>query len=213
MTKECVQVAVDTAFLSKLTEEDRRGVLFKNIMLQKGRAPVVHQYVYEEELFGNTAARNLVEEGSVRVVMFEEFLKDQSDKDQYDRLFRQAYKGMNGCQLSTKVDIFTYRHEKENLGEIHTALMAQHLNIDLMVSHDAGAKKYIEEHMSSRRHRLLVWNVQDVFAELASLDRSWVKWSDIKGVAKRLFGQDERYHKIRDCWQANFDKIQEEIEW
>lgn len=76
------------------------------------------------------------------------------------------------------------------------------INITDSVIRDAGAKKYIEEHMSSRRHRLLVWNVQDVFAELASLDRSWVKWSDIKGVAKRLFGQDERYHKIRDCWQA-----------
>ena len=202
MTKEGVQVAVDTAFLSKLTEKDQRGVLFKNIMLQMGRSPVVHQYVYEEELLGNTAARKLVEEGSVRVVKFEEFLKDQSDKDQYDRLFRQAYKGMNGLELSPKEDIFTYRHDKENLGEIHTALMAQHLNIDLMVSHDAGAKKYIEEHMSSRRHRLIVWNIQDVFAGLASLDRSLVKWSDIKGVAKRLFGQDERYHMIRDCWQS-----------
>ena len=71
MTKECVQVAVDTAFLSKLTEEDQKGVLFKNIMLQMERTPVMHQYVYEEELLGNTAARNLVEEGSVRIVKLE----------------------------------------------------------------------------------------------------------------------------------------------
>lgn len=54
MTKECVQVAVDTAFLSKLTEEDKKGVLFKNIMMQIDRSPVLHEFVYKEELHGNT---------------------------------------------------------------------------------------------------------------------------------------------------------------
>ena len=202
MTKECVQVAVDTAFLSKLTEEDQRGVLFKNIMLQMRRSPVMHQYVYKEELHGNMSARNLVEEGSVQLVQFADFLKNKADMAFYEGLFRQAYKGMNGRELPKTADVFTYRHEKENIGEIHTALMAQYLNIDLMVSHDDGAKKYIEEHMSSRRHELTVWNIQDVFKALAFCDRDIVKWRDIKGVAKRLFGQDKRYMMIHDSWQS-----------
>ena len=109
---------------------------------------------------------------------------------------------MNGCLLPDGTDIFTYHRAKENLGEIHTALMAQHLHIDLMVSHDIGAKSYIEHHMSSSRHPLAVYNIGDVLAFLAACDRSVVKWQDVKGVAKRLFS-GSYYDKIRDCWQSD----------
>lgn len=202
MTKDSTLVAVDTAFLLKLTEQDKKGELFINIMTQMQRSPVMHRFIFDQELLGNATARHLVNDGIITLMDVTDFLTDDEDRQHYRRLFHQAYRGMNGCLLPNETDIFTYHRVKENLGEIHTALMAQHLHIDLMVSHDIGAKSYIENHMSSARHPLMVYNIGDVLVFLAACDRSVVKWQDVKGVAKRLFS-GSYYDNIRDCWQAD----------
>lgn len=203
MTKDYVDmgvgVAVDTAFLLKTTEYDG-GQLFEKIMQQMQRTPMIHEFIYKQELIGSEVARNLVEKEIVHIITYKDFLTDVSLKDQYERIFRQAYKGMNGFPLPKDVDVFSYQRANENLGEIHTALMAQHMNIDLMVSDDVGAKKYIECHMNSSRHKLSVQNIPDVLISLSETDRSRVKWQDLKGLAKSLYGIGKRYQEIRDYW-------------
>lgn len=81
--------------------------------------------------------------------------------------------------------------------------MALHLNIDLMVSDDNGAKNYIEKNLSSKRHKLSVQNIPDVLLSLASSDRCFLHWQDIKGLIKRLYGKNSKiYIEIRKCWQS-----------
>ena len=192
MTKDCDQVAVDTAFLIKIVESDN-GILFEKIMKQMNRIPVIHEYVYQHEIMENRAIKALIDKNIINIINYSDFLLEEFDKEQYERIFRQTYKGMNGQRL----------HEKENIGEIHTALMALHLNIDLMVSDDNGAKNYIEKNLSSKRHKLSVQNIPDVLLSLASSDRCFLHWQDIKGLIKRLYGKNSKiYIEIRKCWQS-----------
>lgn len=58
-------------------------------------------------------------------------------------------------------------------------------------------KRYIENNMSSGRHKLSVQNISDVLISLASMDRSCVKWADIKGLSKFLYGSCDKYEEIR----------------
>ncbi len=202
MTKDCDQVAVDTAFLIKIVESDN-GILFEKIMKQMNRIPVIHEYVYQHEVMENRAIKGLIDKNIINIINYSDFLLEEFDKEQYERIFRQTYKGMNGQRLHEKENIFFYHRAEENLGEIHTALMALHLNIDLMVSDDNGAKNYIEKNLSSKRHKLSVQNIPDVLLSLASSDRCFLHWQDIKGIIKRLYGKNSKiYIEIRKCWQS-----------
>ena len=68
MTKDSTPVAVDTAFLLKLTEQDKKGELFINIMAQMRRAPVMHRFIFDQELIGNATACHLVETGIITLM-------------------------------------------------------------------------------------------------------------------------------------------------
>ena len=172
-------------------------------MKQMNRIPVIHEYVYQHEIMENRAIKALIDKNIINIINYSDFLLEEFDKEQYERIFRQTYKGMNGQSLHEKENIFLYHRAEENIGEIHTALMALHLNIDLMVSDDNGAKNYIEKNLSSKRHKLSVQNIPDVLLSLASSDRCFLHWQDIKGLIKRLYGKNSKiYIEIRKCWQS-----------
>lgn len=102
MTKDCDQVAVDTAFLIKIVESDN-GILFEKIMKQMNRIPVIHEYVYQHEVMENRAIKGLIDKN---IINYSDFLLEEFDKEQYERIFRQTYKGMNGQRLHEKENIF-----------------------------------------------------------------------------------------------------------
>ena len=93
MTKDCDQVAVDTAFLIKIVESDN-GILFEKIMKQMNRIPVIHEYVYQHEVMENRAIKGLIDKNIINIINYSDFLLEEFDKEQYERIFRQTYKGM-----------------------------------------------------------------------------------------------------------------------
>lgn len=96
-------------------------------------------------------------------------------------------------------DIYTYHHEKENLGEIRTALMALYLNINLMMSDDFEAKQYISNRLSSKRHPIKVYNIYDTLLVLSDCKGRQLQWNNIKGLSKYLFS-NTKYASIREKW-------------
>ena len=79
MSDKQKQAAIDTDFFVKLTKKNADGKLFLDVMREFKATPVMHTYVYNYELAGNTAARLLVEKKLIRVVDYEEYLpKDRS---------------------------------------------------------------------------------------------------------------------------------------
>lgn len=91
----------------------------------------MHEYVYKQELHENAFVKKLVEEDIIKIYEYYGFLIDKEKEEEYERGFRYAYKEMNGRDFSRKHQIREYHHDKEKLGEIHSAIMARMLKLDL----------------------------------------------------------------------------------
>lgn len=196
MADDKKKVAVDTDFFLKVTENDD-GTLFINLMNELNRQAVMHEYVYREELFANKIANNLVEQGVIQIIEYDDYLQD--DRRSYERNFRNLYYLFHAENFNG--NIYTYSKKNDDLGEIRSALMAQSMNIDLMVSDDTKAKSIIENRLSSSRHPLKVFNLFDAFYSIAGSSIS-IKWQQIKGLAKKNI-KKKQYEKLNEEWHKN----------
>lgn len=198
MQEERKKIAIDADYFNKFTEMNPDGQLFLKVMDEFQAFPVMQEYVYSYELAGNPTARLLVEQGKMQVLDYSDYLPD--NKSNYENMFLRAYQALNFQHFDTrKCNVYTYHHEKENLGEIRTALMAFYLRIEVMMSDDGGAKSYISKNVSSRRHPLTVYNIFETLMMIGRLSNRRMKWGDIKGMSKRIFSKD-LYEKINEAW-------------
>lgn len=198
MTEEKEMVAIDTDFFIKLTEKAGNGELLVQIMNELNIQPVMHEYIYREELCGNIIAKGLVESGFIKEITYDFFITAENQAG-YESSFRTAYQYFNYDVF--KDDVYNCKRKKENLGEIRTVLMAVYMGIGVFMSDDRMAKTYVNAKINSRRHPMIVKDVHDVFMELAQKEPKVIKWSDIKGCAKHaLAGHDDLYHEVRNKW-------------
>lgn len=198
MADEKRVAAIDADFFGKLTEKDKDGILFLKIMDELGVTPVMHQYVYEYELAYNSTAKKLKETGRIQIYDYTRFITPQNNEN-YIQNFKRAFLEFNYMGYDTRWDVFSYHHEKQNLGEIRTALMAFYMGIDLFMSDDGQAKEFTMNKLSSRKHRIVVYNLFDTLVEVHKLDNSNVKWMEIKGMAKNVLSVN-KYNRLNEIW-------------
>lgn len=191
-------VAIDTDFFLKLTEDGKNGELFIMIMQNLHIKPVMHQYVYEEELYCNPLAKEMFEIGELQVFAYEDYL-EEADRADYEAAFQAAYKYFNGDQF--RENVYTFKCKKRSLGEIRTILMAVYLGINAFMSDDGGAKAYVKSHIHSSRHPLVVYNIYDTCCLLAGQEDQNIKWQELKGMAKRVLrGRQHLYNDLCTIW-------------
>ena len=159
--------------------------------------PVMHTYVYNYELAGNTAARLLVEKKLIRVVDYEEYLP--KDRSHYANAFYNAYQSFNFKKLDHSRDIYTYQHQGESLGEIRTALMALYMNINVFMSDDREARTYVKNRISSSRHRIMAYGIYDTLMYIGKSNDRQLRWSEVKGLAKEILA-GKQYDEINKMW-------------
>ena len=193
MSNDKNKVVIDTDFFLKVTENDD-GTIFINLMTELGRQAVMHTYVYNEELIGSNVVKELVRKGIIQVMEYDDYLTD--DRRSYERNFKNLYYWFHASDF--KGDVYTYSNKGDDLGEIRSALMAQIMNIDLMVSDDSNAKSIIQSRLSSSRHPLRVFNLYDAFLNIADSSTT-IKWKDIKGLVKKNL-KKEKYNKLNKEW-------------
>lgn len=192
------QAVIDADFFIKLTEKDSSGELFLRVMEEMGYCPIMHQYVLDEELLGNQTAKQLVEKGHIKVLDHNDFLTSKIKND-YEEKFKNLYKCFNSQDFTG--DVYTYRHCQQNLGEIRSSLMAWYLGIDILMSDDKSAKYYITSRLSSRRHRIEVYNVYDALKMIGQKRIKKIKWSEVKVTAKAAFAiKEDWYNEIYHIW-------------
>lgn len=76
MTKDGRRVAVDADFFRKMSDKDVDGKLFLRIMAELNIEPVMHEYVYNYELAGNSVVRKLKENEMITVYQYSDFISD-----------------------------------------------------------------------------------------------------------------------------------------
>lgn len=91
MTKDCDQVAVDTAFLIKIVESDN-GILFEKIMKQMNRIPVIHEYVYQHEVMENRAIKGLIDKNIINIINYSDFYLKNLIKNSMKEFFVRLIK-------------------------------------------------------------------------------------------------------------------------
>lgn len=138
------------------------------------------------------------ENGKIKVYKYSDYITLSNIKA-YENNFEKAYVYFNAKKFIG--DIYTYHHQKESLGEVRTSLMALYLGIDLFMSDDGDAKSFVTNRLSSRRHKIMVYNIYDTLVALHELENTSIKWADVKGMAKRVFENTRhKYDGINELW-------------
>ena len=190
------KAVIDADFFNKITNDGSDTSLFKAVMTEMKFLPVMHRYVYEYELAGNSAAHTLVSEGYI--IVEDENAFWASNSASYVRSFLTFYRQMNGYPYSGVADVRSYHHREENLGEIRSSLLAFFMGYNYFMSDDRAAKYYITNSFSGR-HAISVFNLYDTFEEIGKrLNRS-IKWQDIKGMLRQNLKTND-FKKIRGIW-------------
>lgn len=159
---------IDSDFILKIIRSSNDDSVFKKIVTGLNIIPILHPYVAYRELDTSTIVKNMIKENFLTVIEYEEFLPDQF-VPLYESSFKDFYKFMNGTELNLTngQTVRTYKKSKESLGEIHSCLLAQYLNIPILMSDDKGAKNLANLRVNSQDFKLTVLNIHECLIYIA----------------------------------------------
>lgn len=199
MPEDKKYVVIDTDFFRKVTNDMKTEELFLRMMNELNVIPVMHEFVYSEELHKDFFVKKLKDTGNLIIFSFHDYL-DSDNKDDFEEKFTEAYKKFN-FQAFAGEDIYKYRKCKESLGEIHSSLMAWYMNMDMMMSDDGEAKQYVTVMLNSRKKKIQVLNVYDTLKYIGEMPNRNIKWKDIKGMANQAFkNAPQKLESIKKIW-------------
>ena len=155
------QVIIDADFLNIFLSFKDGEILFKDIMESLGFSPVIHQYVADNELDVNQKAKQLIDENIIERIPYDKIFNHLYTIF-YQIEFEEYYKEMNKKMWeSDKTDIFHYRKARENLGEIHSCIMAHFLGLKYFMSNDGGAKELVIRRVNNNKFQLTVLSFEN----------------------------------------------------
>lgn len=199
MSNDKKDVVIDTDFFRKLTNNLTSEELFLKIMEEINKTPVMHEFVFKEELHEHSLVKKLKDGGFLKVYSFHDYLND-ANLDDFKEKFNAAYKKLN-YQTFPETDILAYRKCEESLGEIHSSLMAWYMNMDIMMSDDVDAKHYVTTMLTSRNKKIEVLNIFDILLHIGKMSNRNLKWKDVKGMAGRVLTKEsKKYEHIKEFW-------------
>lgn len=141
---------IDADFFNKLTEyASDHGKLFVMVMDALKISPVMHEYVANVELERNPVAEELIQNGTIEVYCYEQYITEDNKED-YNQYFRDAFEAMNAFEFPEDKDIYTYAERQENLGEIRSIYLAKALKMPLFMTDDNGAIRFVQQSFSSK---------------------------------------------------------------
>lgn len=189
---------IDCDFFNHITETSKDIKCFNDVISDLNIEPVMHEYVYNEELFSNKCAKDMVAEGLLKIEKFNEFIDDNNERE-YVRYLEEFYKYANGKSVQyVNCNYRTYRKSKENLGEIHSICLALIKKYQLFLSDDYGAKSL--NAIIEKKSQIRVKNIYDVFADVAIMkNKITTKESFIKVMRFKGHSKDE-IKNIKNIW-------------
>lgn len=199
------KAVIDTDYFKFITKNLTEEGLFIKLMNELEYIPVMHEFVYKQELHEHSFVKKLVKDQIIMVYDFNSLMKDRESENEYNRIFKYAYYELNGRRYSSSMDIKDYHHEKENLGEIHSMILAKFMNYDMFMSNDGGAKFFIKTKINNGKFSIRVVNIEETFVDLLDTNKSSLKWSDIKRVVYQLKhngnrADEAKYQRIKNTW-------------
>ena len=191
-------IIIDCDFFNHITETSKETKYFEDLVSDLKIVPVMHEYVYFQEMILNKCAKKMVSDGFLKIEKFDEFINEKNEKE-YVRYFESFYHYANGKNIQyIKNDYKTYRKSRENLGEIHSICLALIKKYPILLSDDSGAKRLNEK--VEKKSQIVIKNIYDVYSDIAIMENkistkeSFDKVMHFEGVIK------ERVKSIKQKW-------------
>ena len=162
-------VLLDADFCNLILKKPDNISFFKAIFDILDKKPAIHIYIFKHELLNNIHIQTLVKEGFIKIIEYDDFLASDFDKHSYKIAFEDFYMYINGKELNN-FNIFIDRRAKHNLGEIHSLITAQYLNIPLFMSNDHGAKELVKSKINTSMFKIDVHNAKEVIEYCKSIE-------------------------------------------
>lgn len=176
-------VLLDADFCNLILEKSDNIPFFKSIFEILNIKPVIHIYVLHNELFHNVYIKSLVNNGFIQVLKYDDFLVDSFYKRSYQNTFEDFYEFMNNTKLES-FNVFKDHKAGHNLGEIHSLITAQYLNIPLFMSNDKGAKELANSKINTDAFKVDVQNIIEVVERCKSIEPNKLDNKIIRSIKK-----------------------------
>ena len=188
------KIVIDADFLNIFLSATDGESLFVEIMEALNFSPCVHQFVKDEELFANNAAQKLINNGDIKVLSYD---KIKDFKVSYENEFKRLYRYINGHDSNLGGgSVFTYRKAHENLGEIHSCIMAHILELPYLMSNDKGAKDLVLNRINSDHFEMTVMTYEE-FLYFLTEQKTCLSDNIIKGIKDNLVSvQDDNNNYV-----------------
>lgn len=182
------RVVIDSDFCNMIVpgnNKEREKDFFRTIFESLNKSPVIHAFVFNQELLTNTAIKELVKEQFIEVIDYDAFLPDDIFKTQYTDTFVDFYKFMNGESIDNSFATIIQHHAHKNMGEIHSLILAHYMNIPVFMSNDNGAKELARSKINTQAFTITVKNVCEVFCDIKKMGSIQIERKTVKAILKQ----------------------------
>lgn len=212
------EVIVDTCFLQKLSSEGRETDNIKKVLTELEYIPVVHPYIYEHELSLHSYFVHLVDEGYIRVIQYNEFQKDASDKQSYEAYYNVLYEDMRlaleaigGLKQIEKLclhkgqTVYNTHKQGSSMGDVHMILMASYLQMPILLTEDSDIdmlRDIAKRRMRLGQYSLQIFNGIQLIEEIAKKKDSSLTIKEIEAILKAM-GEQSAVSDIKAVRRQN----------
>lgn len=195
---EKIKVVIDADFFRNITEYDWGTKLFLQVLDDLNMEPIMHEFVAETELKGNTYLQNLLDKKEISVMYYSDYLEEE-DKEEYEEYFYEAFERINRFDFPKGSDIYTYADRGESLGEIRSLYMARKMGYQYFMSDDAGAKLLAKDFFL-KETKVKVRSLFDVFVMCKERDTK-LRWKDINPTVKNAMEKrQDKVEKLKELY-------------
>lgn len=212
------EVIVDTCFLQKVSSEGKSVDNIKKVLAELEYIPVVHPYIYEHELSLHSYFVSLVDEGYIRVIQYNEFQKDDIDKQSYEAYYDVLYEEMRLTLEAIKspkrveklclhkgMTIYNTHKKGSSMGDVHMILMASYLQMPILLTEDSDIdmlRDIAKRRMHLGQYSLQILNGVQLIEEIARKEDSSMTPKEIEVILKSM-GERGKVASVKEIWREN----------
>ena len=213
------EALVDTCFLQKISKGGNNVEMLKKILENLDFQPVIHPYIWENELEMFSYMEKLREEGWFRIASYDEFLFDEDDINLYEQQFLELYvllgeyyEMMNSKKQVTSLpddcNIFKIRKAGTSIGDVHVILMAAYSQIPVIFTEDgdiAALKSIAQRKIQTESYQMKIYDALGALELIIKKPDCPFSKKDVEKILNELQKRKDcsRYNKLWDTYHGS----------
>ena len=212
------KVIVDTCFLQKLAPEEKHVVNIEKVIHCLNFQPVAHPYVVEHEIALKSYLMNLVNNGFIQKIEYDEFLQDDTSKFLYESYFRDIHdelrkmleakgsiKQLEKLTIPSGQTIYNTHRQGSSMADVHMILMASFMNLPIILTEDSDIE--LLRVIASKRifpgsYSLKIYNAVDLILQIAGKEEILITKKELEQMLLCM-GERGRKTELTKIWKAS----------